>query len=250
MRVVQPGAVHAAVLAEEQAGSRRDAAREAMVRELEAARYAADRAFRQYDAADPENRLVAGELESRWNRSLAHVAEVEKRIAQHDANAPAPPDVQSLSLASLADDLAAVWAAPTTDARLKKRIVRAVIEEAGADLDDQTSEIVLVLHWAGGAHTEHRLPRRQNSPGSPQITARNGKWVRLGAAIKKTNGREVTICPFLPTPAPGEIYIWYESVAFVLGSSLVMTGSRGGVAARRDERCRLGLEESGLVRAC
>ena len=50
---------------------RRDEAREAMVRDREAARYAADRAFRQYDAADPENRLVAGELEARWNCSAA-----------------------------------------------------------------------------------------------------------------------------------------------------------------------------------
>jgi hypothetical protein len=53
------------------------------------------------------------------------------------------------------------WSAPTTEARLKKRIVRTVIQEALADLDDVTSEIVIVIHWAGGAHTEHRLPRRR-----------------------------------------------------------------------------------------
>jgi hypothetical protein len=53
-------------------------------RDLEAARYAADRAFRQYDAADPANRLVTGELEARWNKALAHVAEVEGKIAAHD----------------------------------------------------------------------------------------------------------------------------------------------------------------------
>ena len=58
-------------------------------------------------------------------------------------------------------DLQAVWSAPTTDARLKKRIVRTVIHEAVADLDDSTAEIVLVIHWVGGAHTEHRLPRRR-----------------------------------------------------------------------------------------
>ena len=184
LRVVQPGAVQAAVLAEEQARSRRDEAREAMMRELEAARYAAGRAFRQYDAADPENRLVAGELESRWNQSLAQVVEVEKRIAQHDASAPPPPDAQSFSLACLADNLAAVWAAPSTDARLKKRIVRAVIEEAVADLDDETSEIVLVLHWAGGAHTEHRLPRRRRGQrnSAPQSTV---EAVRVLALIVK-----------------------------------------------------------------
>src|SRR6478735_9170800 len=57
--------------------TRRDQARDAMLRDLEAARYAADRAFRQYDAADPENRLVAGELETRWNHALARVGEIE-----------------------------------------------------------------------------------------------------------------------------------------------------------------------------
>jgi hypothetical protein len=67
------------------ASQRRDQVREALRRDLEAARYAADRAFRQYDAADPANRLVAGELEARWNKALARVAEVEAKIAAHDA---------------------------------------------------------------------------------------------------------------------------------------------------------------------
>ena len=184
LQVVQPGAVQAAVVAEEQARSRRDEAREAMVRELEAARYAADRAFRQYDAADPENRLVAGELESRWNQALAQVVELEQRIARRDAQAPPVFDAEPLSFASLASDLSAVWAAPTTGARLKKRIVRAVIEEALADLDDENSEIVLVLHWAGGAHTEHRLPKRRRGQrnSAPQSTV---EAVRVLALITK-----------------------------------------------------------------
>ena len=77
--VVGPGAVAASTAAAEQATQRRDQAREALDRDLEAARYAADRAFRQYDPADPGNRLVAGELENaRWNQALAPgVAEVE-----------------------------------------------------------------------------------------------------------------------------------------------------------------------------
>ncbi|MBV8615772.1 MAG: recombinase family protein [Acetobacteraceae bacterium] len=161
LAVVQPGAVEAARLAEAQAGVRRDEAREALARDLEAARYAAERACRQYDAADPENRLVAGELEARWNRALARMAEVEARIAAHDATAPRRFDREPVGFAALAEDLRAVWSAPTADARLKKRIVRTVILEAVADLDDAAAEIVLVLHWAGGAHTEHRLPRRR-----------------------------------------------------------------------------------------
>jgi len=160
LAVVEPAAIQAAQDAEAQAAARRDEAREALVRDLEAARYAADRAFRQYDAADPENRLVTGELEARWNRALARAAEIERRIAEHDAAAPRAA-IAPMSFDALAEDLHAVWVAPTTDARLKKRIVRTVIQEAVADLDDATAEIVLTIHWVGGAHTEHRLPRRR-----------------------------------------------------------------------------------------
>ena len=161
LRVVEPGAIAAAVEAEAQAASRRDQVRDALMRDLEAARYAADRAFRQYDAADPENRLVAAELEARWNRALTRVGEIESRIAAHDAAIPEPSPLAATDIAALAEDLRAVWSAPTTDARLKKRIVRTVIHEVVADIDDEASEIVLLIHWIGGVHTELRLPKRR-----------------------------------------------------------------------------------------
>ena len=104
--VVEPGAIAAAVEAEAQAASRRDQVRDALMRDLEAARYAADRAFRQYDAADPENRLVAAELEARWNRALSRVDEIEGRIAAHDAAIPQPSPLAATDMAALADDLA------------------------------------------------------------------------------------------------------------------------------------------------
>ena len=116
--------LQAAQAAEIQASARRDEVREALLRDLQAARYAADRAFRQYDAADPENRFIAGELEARWNRALGQTAAIERRIAEHDAAAPLRRPTTPISFADLAKDLGAVWSAPTTDARLKKRIVR------------------------------------------------------------------------------------------------------------------------------
>jgi len=175
LKVVEPGAIAAAVAAEAEAGHRRDQVREALLRDLEAARYAVDRAFRQYDAADPANRLVAGELEARWNKALAHVTEVEAKIAAHNAAMPSAREVTALSLATLADDLKSVWTAPTTDARLKKRIVRTVIHEVIADIDAEAAEIVLMIHWMGGVHTQLRLPRRRkgqrNSTAPDIITA-------------------------------------------------------------------------------
>src|SRR5882724_1981425 len=114
LTVVGPGAVAAATAAAKEVGERRDQVREALGRDLEAARYAVDRAFRQYDATDPANRLVAGELEARWNRALAHVAEVEGKIVAHDAATPVPV-IEPASLGVLASSLRTVWSAPTTD---------------------------------------------------------------------------------------------------------------------------------------
>jgi DNA invertase Pin-like site-specific DNA recombinase len=160
LQVVEPGAIAAAVAAEAEVANRRDQVREALMRDLQAARYAVDRAFRQYDAADPANRLVAGELETRWNNALRRVAEVETKIAEHTAGTPAHLGTP-LAFATLTSDLKVVWSAPTTNACLKKRIVRTVINEVIADIDAETAEIVLLIHWMGGAHTELRLPRRR-----------------------------------------------------------------------------------------
>src|SRR6266704_910436 len=171
--VVGPGAVAASMAAAEQASERRDQVREALGRDLEAARYAADRAFRQYDAADPVNRLVASELEARWNQALIRVAEVESKISAHEATSPARA-FDPTAFALFGANLETVWSAPTTDARLKKRIVRTLIHEVVADIDDTTSEIVIVVHWSGGVHSEIRLPRRrrgQRSSTSADIIA-------------------------------------------------------------------------------
>jgi len=81
LRVVQPGAIEAAVMASEEEIKKREEALAALERDLQAARYAAQRAQKQYDATDPENRLVADELERRWNQALQRVRELEGRIA-------------------------------------------------------------------------------------------------------------------------------------------------------------------------
>jgi hypothetical protein len=71
-----------------------------------------------------------------------------------------------------------VWTAPSTDARLKKRIVRTVIHEVIADIDQAAAEIVLVVHWIGGVHSEMRLPRRRRGQ-------RNSTSVDVIAAVRQ-----------------------------------------------------------------
>ena len=162
LRVVQPAAVEAAIVASEQAAHQQDEVVAARQRDLEAARYAAQRAQRQYDATDPENRLVAGELEQRWNHTLARVQELETRIAHHTAgHSPEQPAPTREEFADLATRLEAVWHDPAADVRLKKRIVRTLLQEVMVEVNSTGGTIDLVLRWAGGVHTELRVPRRR-----------------------------------------------------------------------------------------
>jgi hypothetical protein len=158
--VLEPAAIEAAVLATEQETFQQDEIISALKRELEAAQYNARRAEKQYDTTDPDNRLVASELERRWNEALQKVQQIEARIEQAVRGRQVTPATRE-EFETLAGDLEAVWRHPETDARLKKRIVRTLIEEVMVDVDAQVGEIIAVVHWKGGVHTELRIPRRR-----------------------------------------------------------------------------------------
>jgi DNA invertase Pin-like site-specific DNA recombinase len=160
IQAVQPVSIEAALMASKEQTQRHEDVLGALRRDLEAASYAARRAERQYNAADPENRLVAGELERRWNEALQRVQEIEARIEAQSMDHPEPPAMPS-EFVGLADHLDLVWNDPRTDVRLKKRIVRTLIQEVIADVDSDAGEIKLVIHWKGGVHTEVRVPRRR-----------------------------------------------------------------------------------------
>jgi DNA invertase Pin-like site-specific DNA recombinase len=170
LRAVQPGAVEAARLAGLQAEQTGDEVLAALERELEAARYAAGRAARQFDAADPDNRLVAAELERRWEQALQRVGELEQRVSERRSLRDRCPPPSLEELADLAADLEAVWADPGCDVRLQKRLVQALIREVVADVDVERKEVILVIHWEGGLHTELRLPRRGRGQCQPTAT--------------------------------------------------------------------------------
>jgi DNA invertase Pin-like site-specific DNA recombinase len=161
LRVVQPTAIESAVQAAQDVARQHDEVLAALGRDLEAARYAAQRAQKQYDATDPDNRLVADELEHRWNTALQRVRDLELRIEQQCGSRELSPAGTIEAFADLADDLEAIWNKPSSGARLKKRIVRTLIHEVVADIDAEASEVVLVIHWQGGLHTELRVPRRR-----------------------------------------------------------------------------------------
>jgi len=127
-RVLAPAAIEAAVFAHQQQSEQRDEVLRALERDLESARYEAARAQRQFDAADPENRLVTAELERRWNLALERVAEVESRISRHQQQSESDEEVQADEFARLAEEVEAVWNDPAADIRMKKRIIRTFVD--------------------------------------------------------------------------------------------------------------------------
>lgn len=173
-RVIAPAAVESAVLAHEQEAKCQDDVLKALQRDLEAARYEAARAQKQYDAIDPDNRLVADELERRWNLALERVREVELRLGQHQHQQATVARVTAGEFQDIAADLEAVWNDPQGDVRLRKRMVRTLIQDVIADIDTEASEVVLTVHWKGGTHTELRVPRRRrgNAASTPKETVK------------------------------------------------------------------------------
>ncbi len=160
LKAVEGNAVEAAVEAATRIAEQRRQQRQALTLELEQAQYEARLSARRYEAVDPDNRLVAAELEARWNTSLRRVGEAEARLRQLETASQETariPDKESL--VSLAQNLPAVWNAETTDMRLKQRITRILIQEIVADVDESSGEIVLMIHWAGGRHSELRVKK-------------------------------------------------------------------------------------------
>jgi Recombinase/Recombinase zinc beta ribbon domain len=130
--------------------------------QMEQARYEARLAQRQYDRVDPDNRLVAAELERRWNEKLERVAQLEQ--AQQRADAQAQWDLtaeERAAISSLSQDLPAIWAAPTTTNQERKRLLRLAIE--GVQLDGVTcaGQIEVQVQWRSGVVTRLTVPRHR-----------------------------------------------------------------------------------------
>ncbi|HYN64759.1 MAG TPA: recombinase family protein, partial [Candidatus Limnocylindrales bacterium] len=159
LAVAQGSALQAAIEAGDLAEQHHHDQHRALALELEQAHYQAALAARRYEAVDPDNRLVAAELEARWNGALARVAELEDRLTAQGNVAPRFVHVDRDTLESLATDLRSVWDAPSSEMRLKQRIARLLIHEIIANTAEDPREIVLLIHWVGGRHSEVRMPR-------------------------------------------------------------------------------------------
>ncbi|WP_254021312.1 recombinase family protein, partial [Mesorhizobium escarrei] len=164
---LKPLGIDAATKALEVQASETSAAQRQLELALQRARYEATHARRQYDAVDPANRLVAGELERRWNNALEAVHEIEGEIAALEARRPSLlGEKERDQLMRLGADLDLAWSHPAATSATRKRIVRAALREIVVRIEGGVIE--MVLHWQGGDHTALEL--KMNAAGKHRWT--------------------------------------------------------------------------------
>jgi hypothetical protein len=115
---------------------------------LERAEYEADRAQRQYDLAEPENRLVARSLESRWNEKLTALNNLRDEHERYRLSRSWRPTVKDRDdILGLARDLPRIWKAPTTGMKDRKRMARLLIEDVTVYCEPGQKEVRLGIRW-------------------------------------------------------------------------------------------------------
>jgi len=168
VRLLQPLGVEAAVHAIATRALDAGAKQRQVELALEQARYEATRMRRQYDAVDPDNRLVASELERRWNTALMAVRAIEDELETLlDQQPEALSDDERQRLLDMGADLEAAWQHPNATPTTRKRIIRALLHEIVVRVEDD--QIKLLLHWQGGDHSP--LTIRKNRTGQHRWAA-------------------------------------------------------------------------------
>lgn len=160
LQALEPAALAASLAVADDLQAEREALDRHWQLRLERARYGVERARRQYDAVEPENRLVARTLERDWEAALGEQARLEADYEQVRRQQPAAPTpAERAALQRLSQDLPALWQAETTTQDDRQTIVRLLLERVLVTVVDGSERVRVQCHWQGGHRTEHILTR-------------------------------------------------------------------------------------------
>ncbi len=160
MTVLEPAAVELSLSAARDIERQRATVARHWQQRVERAQYESERAARQYNAVEPENRLIARELERRWEQKLLEGRELEEQSdRQAREQPPALTEADQELIRSLSQDLPALWHAAGTSMTDRKTIVRHLIEHVTVTVPDQGQHVDLTVRWSGGFTSHHTLIR-------------------------------------------------------------------------------------------
>ena len=167
LAALAPAGLKASLQAAQQIEADHDTALAQWRRQVERARYEAQRAERRYRLVDPDNRLVTRGLEAEWERCLRAVQTAEAELAGREQQRPLTLGAeQHAAILSLGADLDRVWSAPPTTDRDRKELLRTLVEEVIVAADRTKKQAHLTLRWRGGllSDIDLALPRSQPAP--------------------------------------------------------------------------------------
>jgi DNA invertase Pin-like site-specific DNA recombinase len=156
LEALAPEEIALALAAADEVTDRRARSTRAVELRVERARYEAIRAARAFHACEPENRLVARSLETRWEQKLRELTEAEAELAEQTKPAPEPSREQ---IERLARDVPALWAADSTSEKDRKRLLRALIADVTITSEPEGRELRVGIRWRSGAAEEHTVQR-------------------------------------------------------------------------------------------
>jgi DNA invertase Pin-like site-specific DNA recombinase len=194
LETVGPAGVEAARRAAERLAGLYQQQRQLLVDRLEAAREAEARAAREYKQTDVTYTAVRQTLGAEWETALARVANEESHVAAFDARQPVLPTPSQLEqLTHLGEDVRRLWNHPRASNALKQQLVRVLIQEIVADVDEERDEVFLLIQWSGGHHTELRgrrtLRRGKPSPSELKSIVDTLRKVQADSAIASVLNR-------------------------------------------------------------
>jgi DNA invertase Pin-like site-specific DNA recombinase len=163
LKVISPMGMEASLKALEELSAGDAAQRAALSSKLEQLEYEARKAFEQYDAVDARNRLVAGELERRWNEKLAEVETTKQQLSSLNGRRYSLSSEEETKIRSMGDNFAESWQSDRCPATLKKMIFRTAIEEIVVRADAENQTLHFTIHWSGGAHTQLEMERPRSA---------------------------------------------------------------------------------------
>jgi DNA invertase Pin-like site-specific DNA recombinase len=160
LAALQPAALELHLAAAEDLEKQRQQLHQNWQQQLERACYETERAARQYGAVEPENRLVARELERRWEAALHEQTRLEREYEQFCAERPAKLSAaQREQVRQLARSIPELWSAPTTTPVDRQRLVRLLIERIEVEVQGQSEQVKLAITWSGGFVSRHEMVR-------------------------------------------------------------------------------------------
>ena len=160
LAVLEPAALELSLKAADDIDQERARLHRHWKQNLERVQFDAERAARQYHAVEPENRLVARELERQWEEALVKQRQAEEEYTRFEHEQPSRlSEVEKQTIVDLSRDIPSIWNAETTTSKERQVILRHLVDGVRVDVQGETEIVDITIHWAGGFVSQHTQAR-------------------------------------------------------------------------------------------